>query len=68
MDETISAPIDFRAENGAGLDDLPPGPGYVRLATVTRNGEETFRRFTNPIWMKSTVPGERRLRVNCLGW
>ena len=68
MDEAISAPAGFRVGNSAVVDDLTPGLGYVRLATVTRNGDETFRCFTNSIWIKSAVPGKRCLRLNCVGW
>ncbi len=48
--------------------DLPSGPGYVRLETVTQNGDDVFRCFTNPIWIKSAGPGKRTLNVRCVGW
>jgi hypothetical protein len=69
MDDAVPAPVPFNVGHSEVVGgDLPSGPGYVRLATVTRNGQETYRCFTNPIWVKSAVAGERRLRVNCVGW
>jgi hypothetical protein len=49
-------------------EDLPPGPGYVRLATVTHRDGETFRCFTNPVYIRPAGPGRRRLRVRCVEW
>ena len=69
MNEAISVPLDFRVGNSVVVDDdLPPGPGYVRLATLSCKGEETFRCFTNPTCIKSAVPDQRRLPVSCVGW
>ena len=45
--------------------DLPSGPGYVRLETVTQTDQDTFRCFTNPIWIKVADSGKRQLCVNC---
>lgn len=67
MDGTATRKVDFEIGHSEELArDLPSGPGYVRLATSTRSGRETYRCFTNPIWIKSAGEGERRLRVNCV--
>lgn len=69
MDETASQVVSFVEGQSQDIDqDLPSSPGYIRLATVTRNGGETYRCFTNPIWSKSMGDGARKLRVNCVRW
>jgi hypothetical protein len=69
MDGTAEKVVQFEIGHSAELaQNLPPGPGYVRLATTTRAGQETYRCFTNPIWIRSAGNGERRLRVTCVEW
>lgn len=69
MDGTAEEVVNFETGHGTELaQGLPPGPGYVRLATTTCKGQETYRCFTNPIWIRSVGDGERRLRVNCVEW
>ncbi|MBN1136839.1 MAG: hypothetical protein JXM73_09645, partial [Anaerolineae bacterium] len=69
MDKTAAQVVDFQIGHSQELDRaLPSGPGYVRLAAATRAGGETYRCFTNPIWIKPVTRGDRRLRVNCVGW
>ncbi len=69
MDEASAQVVDFEVGNGQELaQELPSGPGYIRLATTTRTGAEAYRCFTNPIWIKSVADGERRLRVTCVAW
>lgn len=47
---------------------VPSGSGYVRLQTETEadspEGKQTYRCFTNPIWIESAGAGSRRLRVS----
>ncbi|MBN1658601.1 MAG: hypothetical protein JXA93_09385 [Anaerolineae bacterium] len=45
--------------------DLPAGPGYIRLATATDQDGATYRCFTNPIWLRFAEPTPRRLSVTC---
>ena len=69
MDGTAAQVVDFQIGHSEELArDLPSGPGYVRLATTTHTSEETYRCFTNPIWIRSVADGERQLRVNCVAW
>ena len=50
--------------------EVPCGSGYIRLQTETQadtpEGKQTYRCFTNPIWIDSTGTGLRQLRVSCL--
>ena len=65
----VSTRRTFRTGRNVVLDDdLPSGPGYVRLEAVTHHGEETFRCFTNPTWIKAAGPGKRRLTVTFIEW
>jgi hypothetical protein len=69
MDGTVAQTVDFQIGHSEELSqNLPSGPGYVRLATTTHIGEETYRCFTNPVWIKSIADGNRGLRVNCVAW
>jgi hypothetical protein len=69
MDETPPQPVDYKPGHSHVLEaDLPCAPGYIRLAAKTRNGKETYRCFTNPIWIKSASPGKRQLRINYADW
>ncbi len=47
---------------------VPSGSGYIRLQTETAadtpEGKQTYRCFTNPIWIESAGTGSRRLRVS----
>ena len=64
-----SEKIDFQIGQSQVLAQaLPSVPGYVRLAVETTSGDEVFRCFTNPIWLQSAQPGQRRLVVRCIDW
>ena len=49
--------------------EVPSGSGYIRLQTETQvdtpDGKQTYRCFTNPIWIESAGAGLRQLRVSC---
>jgi hypothetical protein len=65
MDRSVSELVDYPVGDSQVVnDDLASGPGYVRLEAVTGNGQDTFRCFTNPIWIKVADPGKRQLCVN----
>lgn len=67
--EEISEKVDFQMGYQRVLSEvLPLAPGYVRLAVETTTTEDTFRCFTNPIWLKSASSGRRSLVVNCVDW
>lgn len=69
MEGTASVSLGFAAGHTAVVaDDLPSGPGYIRLATATHNGTDTHRCFTNPVWIKSAGAGSRALVVACADW
>lgn len=53
----------MRGEQKILEDKLPSGPGYIRLETETHNGKDSYRCFTNPIWIKSESSGKRRLQI-----
>jgi hypothetical protein len=68
MDAAASDAIDFDAGHSVVLDgELPNGPGYIRLEAVTHHGEEAFRCFTNPTWVKVAGSGKRQLTVTIAG-
>lgn len=69
MDSSIGKMAPYRAGHTQVLDgDLPVGSGYIRLATSTAADSDTFRCFTNPVWLKSDDRDRRRLVVNCVDW
>ncbi len=69
MDTPVSKRLNFKAGRTLVLDnDLPSGPGYVRLETTTHNGDEDFRCLTNPTWIKVAGSGMRQLTVTFSEW
>lgn len=69
MGATASIRLEFAVGHTAIVaEELPSGPGYIRLATMTQNGSDTYRCFTNPIWIKSLSTGTRALSVACADW
>ncbi len=69
MAGTNSVPVPFNIGHSQVIDaDLPTGPGYVRLATVTRKDGQEYRCFTNPVWIQTASPGVRQLRATCVAW
>ncbi|HEX6383286.1 MAG TPA: hypothetical protein VF177_01330 [Anaerolineae bacterium] len=69
MNEAVTKPVEFQiGQSQVVADEVPSSGGYIRLAAATSNGEDAFRCFTNPIWIKSDAPGRRRLRLNCVPW
>ncbi len=66
MNSTEMAAVNFRNGNRHIVaENLPPGPGYLRLETETHNDQEPFRCATNPIWIRFSEAGNRSLRVKC---
>jgi hypothetical protein len=68
MDDTATMTVPFAPGHDQILaEGLPTGPGYVRLAAETCTGDETYRCFTNPVWIRPRAEGCWQLRVRCVG-
>jgi hypothetical protein len=69
MDASTSRSVPFHVGHSEVIGDaLPEGPGYVRLSATTQHREDSFRCFSNPIWIRPAGAGQRSLRVTCRGW
>lgn len=69
MNGTVGRDLRFsEALDEVIVSALPDAPGFIRLSAETSDGDDAFRCFTNPIWLRPGTAGRRRLRVRGTAW